>query len=123
MLRQERKTKNKIAGSCSLTALNSEDQCDPGNQIQSHNQCLTRLLTVDLLTSRSSLPCAYIQIVLRRRLGRGPSNKVITKHEHVHLRTKEAIERFLWPADDRLVLIERRIEYHGYTSDCAECLN
>src|SRR5262249_30734696 len=45
------------------------------------------------------------------------------EYQHIHLCSQEAVERFLRTADNRLVLIERGIEYHGYAADFAEGLN
>src|SRR6185436_18857001 len=44
-----------------------------------------------------------------------PSHRKIPEIKHVHLRLSETINRFLRRADDRLILIERRIQNHRHT--------
>src|SRR5437867_12536536 len=40
-------------------------------------------------------------------------NDLVTKHQRVHLRAQETVERLRGPVDDRLVFIERCVEKNG----------
>jgi hypothetical protein len=46
-----------------------------------------------------------------------PRNHDVTHDEKVDLGAQEAIERLLWRANHRFVLVERRIEHHGNPRD------
>ena len=44
----------------------------------------------------------------------------VLQHDPMHLRSQEAVQRFRWRVDDRLVLVERRIEHDRDASLLAE---
>src|SRR4030095_7713798 len=48
------------------------------------------------------------------------SHRKIPEIKHVHLRLSKTINRFLRRADDRLILVERRIQNHRHTRQRVE---
>src|SRR6516162_666524 len=43
-----------------------------------------------------------------------PFNDVVTEHQDIHFCPEKTIKRFFGTADDRLILVEGRIENHRY---------
>src|SRR6185437_16965507 len=56
-------------------------------------------------------------------VGRRPNQHRLPEAEHIHPRPQKAVERFLWRAYDRLVLVERGVEHHRNTSPVAEAFD
>ena len=51
----------------------------------------------------------------RLRLGGAVSQyESVAKYQQIHFGAQKAVERLLGLADDRLILVERRIQYHGH---------
>src|SRR5689334_20128837 len=48
------------------------------------------------------------------------ADNVVSQSEHVHARALEALDGFLGPADDGLVLVERRVEHDGHAGEGLE---
>ena len=51
---------------------------------------------------------------------RDPRNHKISEHQQVHARAQEAVQCFLRPADNRLVLIERSVQQDGHAGDLSK---
>src|SRR5215469_17284275 len=75
-----------------------------------------RTLVEQAKTRETGAPEAYLntgaRILLSSALGAG--DQKISDNQGIHLSAFEAVDRFLWLADDRFVVVERSIENHRH---------